>query len=167
MLRKTLFWGLTLVLMVVLVNLILRERKLEKERARQMVEIVQESKPSATRVLGAQDLEIVQSKMILESESGTKLQSRSARHEIVIRNNGTLPYGEIQLKFEYFDKGGKTLLTKTHSIARTLMPGATVELSEILIDDLPDSIANSRVAIAFADIGHAPEHSQPVPTSTQ
>ena len=164
MLRKSLFWGLTLVLVVVIVNLVVRGRRLEKEKADQVVEVVQESKPSPTRVLGPQDLDIVQSKMILEGASDMKPQSHAARHEIEIRNNGDVAYGEILLRFSYLDGMGKVRATKTQSVIRTLMPGAALVLSDILIDSIPASTADCRVSVVYADIGHAPEPQIPDPS---
>ncbi|MBP1624567.1 MAG: hypothetical protein H6Q07_2587, partial [Acidobacteria bacterium] len=51
MIRKSLFWGLTLVLVVALISLIVRGRRLEKQQAGKSVEVVQESEPSPIRVL--------------------------------------------------------------------------------------------------------------------
>jgi hypothetical protein len=157
MMRKSLFWGLTLILIAVIVNLMIRGRRLEKERAGQVVEAIQESKPSPTRVLGPRNLEIVRSKMIVENESDIKRQSYTARYEIEIQNSGSVPYGEICLGFTYLDGKGNILATKTRSINRTLMPGADLTISDIMIDDIPATTTNSRATIVYADIGRAPE----------
>jgi hypothetical protein len=157
MIRKSLFWGLTIILMAVIVNLMIQGRRLEKKRADQVVEAIQESKPSATRVLGPRDLEIMRSKMIVENESDIKRQSYTAQHEIEIQNNGNVPYGEICLRFTYLDGKGNILATKTRSINRTLMPGADLTISDIMIDDIPATTTNSRATIVYADIGRAPE----------
>jgi len=66
MMRRYLFLGLTLVLFVALTNLIIRGCRLQKEQAQKLVETVEEAKPTATRVLGPQDLRIVLAKMALE-----------------------------------------------------------------------------------------------------
>jgi hypothetical protein len=147
MLRKSLFWGLTLVLVVALVNLVIRGRRLEKQRAEQLVEVVQESKPTATRVLNPQELEIVQPKTSIENKS------RTAHHQVEIRNSGTLPFSEIRLKISYLDKNGKELDKTFYSLPGTIPPGAAVKLNEIVIDKIPAVAADARISIAFADIG--------------
>jgi hypothetical protein len=155
MIRKSLFWGLTVVLIVALVNLIIRGRRLEKQQARQLVEVVQESRPTSTRVLAPRDLEIVQSKMRLEEADG-KTRSQIARHEIEIRNNGKIPYSGIQLGFDYLDRSGKLLSTKTQSLARSIEPGGDLKLVEIVVSGLPLPTISFRVVVVSADIGLAP-----------
>ncbi len=156
MIRKSLFWGLTLVLVVALINLIIRGRRLEKQQARQRVEVVQEAKPTPTRVLAPKDLEIVQSAVRLEGATSGKTESQAARHEIELHNKGTVAYGKIQLDFGYFDRNGKVLTTRTQAVEQTILPGATLKIADIRIDGLPLSAVDSRVAIAYADIGSAP-----------
>jgi hypothetical protein len=153
MIRKYLFWGLTLVLVVALVNLIIRGRRLEKQQVDRLVEVVQDSEPTATRVLRPQDFEILQSKMLLEQEPGSKKQSRTARHEIEIRNKGKVSYSGIQLSFDYLDRSGRALGTKTRAVVQTILPGATLKIAEIKVDGIPISTVDSRVAIVYADIG--------------
>lgn len=157
MIRKSLFWGLTIILVAVIINLMIQGRRLEKEGAGQVVEAIQESKPSSTRVLGPRDLEIVRSKIMVENESDMKRQSYTARHEIEIQNNGNVSYGEICLRFTYLDGKGDILATKTRSINRTLLPGADLTISDIMIGDIPATTTNSRATIVYADVGHAPE----------
>jgi len=150
------FLGLTLVLVVALVNLIIRGRRLEKEQAGRVVEVVQKSRPSLTRVFRPQDLEIVDSKMQLEENAGVKSQARAARHEIEIRNNGNVPYGEIQIRLLYLNRSGKVLTARTSSVARGILPGATLKVDDIVVGDLPDTVADCRVAIDYADLGPPP-----------
>ena len=153
MIRKSLFWGLTLVLVVALVNLMIRGRRLEKQQGSQPVEVVQESTPTSTRVLAPQDLEILHSGMRLEEQAGSTAQAETAVHEIEIRNNGSVPYGTIQLGFDYLGSDGKLLASKTRSIIQTIVPGATLKLIDLKAEGLPTSTASSRVAVIFADIG--------------
>lgn len=158
MLRKSLFFGLTLVLVVALVGLTLRGRRLEKQQASQSVEVVQPSRSTSTRIWTPQDLEIVQLKIRLEQGKGTagRIQSRIARHEIEIRNNGKVPYGRIQLSFDYLGRNGKLLTTRTQSISRTILPGTDLKLTDVGFDGLPSSTADFRVTIVYADIGNEP-----------
>ena len=157
MLRKSLFWGLTLVLVVALINLIIRGRRLEKQQASQLVEVVQEAKPTPTRVFAPRDLEIVQAGMRLEGVTGEKTESQTAQHEIEIRNRGTVPYGKVQIDFDYFDRSGKVLATRTQTIEQTISPGAMLKIAAVRIDGLPLSTVNSRASLAYADIGRAPK----------
>jgi len=152
MIRKSLFWGLTLVLLAALVNLIIRGRRLEKHEAAQLVEVVQQSTPSPTRVLAPQDLEILRSEMRLETQSGEEAQSRTDHHGFEIRNNGKVAYRGMRLSLEYLDSGGKVLVTRAQTLAQPLVPGATLKLDDIRVEGLPVSTASCRAAVSYADI---------------
>ncbi len=154
MIRKWLFLGITLMLVVVLIYLIIQGRRLEKMQANQVVEIVQESKSTLTRAFNPLDLEIARSEMLLEESVARGTKTRTVRHEIEIRNNGKVSYSGFQLSFDYLNRGGKMLATGTRFIEQTISPGAALKLAEIKADGLPISIVNCRVAIAYADIGH-------------
>jgi len=156
MISKYMFGGLTIVLMVALGFLIIRGRKMEKMQERRTTEMIQESKPSPTRVLTPRELKIVQSKMALIKQSPDKAPSQSAQHEIEIRNLGQTSYSGIQLLFEYLNPKGKTIATKPHFINKILSPGGTLHLSDIKIDNLPVSIADCKVIIVSADIADEP-----------
>ena len=149
MIRKSLFWGLTLILVVAIVNLALRGRRLEKARARQMVEVVQESKPTATRALSPQDLEIMQLKTSIDS------QSHTARHEMEIRNIGMIPYSEIRVEFTYRNRQGRILGTKSYSVPQPVLPGTAATIANILIDQVPASAFDSTISITSAAMGEA------------
>jgi hypothetical protein len=149
MIRKSLFSGLTLVLAVALVTLIIRGRKLEKQRAVQSVEVVQQSRPTATRVLMPRDLEVLNPTMQMES-------GHSALHGLEIRNSGRVPYNRIQLRFAYLDRDRRTVATKTHSVERVIASGASIKLTDISIEKFPSSAALIQVSIVYADIGALP-----------
>jgi len=148
LIRKYLFLGLTLVLIVALVNLIIRGRRLEKEQAGKPVEVVKQSKPSPTRVLKPGDLEIVGSAMQRDP-------SGAALHSVEIRNSGNSAYGRIRLQFAYLDGGGKFLETKYYSISREIKPGANIKL-DIKMEAAPESATNALVAITYADMESGP-----------
>jgi hypothetical protein len=152
MLRKSLFWGLTLVLVAALIALIVRGYKMEKEQANQPSEKVEEAKPTATRVLAPQDLEILSSKTAVEKSADPKDPSCISRHEIEIRNNGKVSFKDIQFRFTYLDRKGKESATKIHSTTQTISPGATLKLNDIAISGLPISTMDSKAAIISADI---------------
>ena len=163
MIRRSLFLGLTLVLVVALVTLIIRGRRLEKQQIGRIVEVVQKSKPTPTRALSPPDLEIVQSKMQLEREAGRKGPLRTARHQIELRNSGSVPYAATQLRFAYLDRGGKVLDTRTHTVAQGILPGAILKVTDIVVSDLPSAVANCRASIDYADFGPAPPQTSHFP----
>lgn len=142
-----------LVLVVALVNLIFRGRRLEKEQAARLVEVVQDSKPTETRALIPKDLEVVQSNMKLE-------KAGSARHAVEIRNNGAVPYNNIALKFAYLDRNGKIITARNYSIAQTVLPGSTVQIPDIAMGGVPATADGCRTTIVYADIGHTPRQGQ-------
>jgi hypothetical protein len=151
MIRKSLFWGLTLVLVVALISLIVRGRRLEKEQAQQMVEVVRESKATPIRVFAPRDLQVIRASMQLEKDPGDNDKIRAARHEVEIRNSGSLPYSDIQLKFNYTSRNGRELATRTQSIPQKILPGTTLN-TEATLTDIPASTADSQVAIISADL---------------
>ena len=146
MIRKSVFWGLTLVLVVALVSLIIRGRQFEKQqKATRSVEVVQPSTPTSTRVLTPTDLEIVNSTIQLTA-------GRPAMPEIEIRDNGTVPYSRLELKFVYFNRGGKALLTKTYSLDQTIAPGKSIMLANPSVEGIPDSATKFQVSILYAEM---------------
>ena len=145
MIRKYLFLGLTLVLIVALVNLIIRGRRLEKQQAGKSVETIKESKPTPTRVLRPDDLEIIGSSMQRDAAG-------PALHTVEIRNNGRDSYSRIQLRIAYMDRGGKLLETKHYSIFRNISPGGRTRVTDIRVEGVPDLAARARVTIDYADL---------------
>jgi hypothetical protein len=145
MIRKSLFWGLTLVLVVALVSLIIRGRKMEKEQAAQPMEVVQQVPPSPTRVLAPQDLEILSSTMQLKPD-------HTALHAVEIQNRGRVPYSGILLKFAYQDRFGKLLETKTYALKAAILPGLGFRTQDIVIKEVPASAEKFQVSIQYADM---------------
>ncbi len=146
MIRKSVFWGLTLVLVVALVSLVLRGRKFEKQQqAARSAEFVQPSKPTSTRVLAPTDLEIVNSTMHLQP-------GHAAMPEIEIRNNGTVSYSRVELKFVYVDGAGKTVSTKTHSLDQTIGPGKSIKVTNLPAEGIPASATRFQASVLFADL---------------
>jgi len=156
MIRRSMFWGLTLVLIIALAALILRGRRMEKQQAGRLVEIVQKSQPTPTRALAPPDIEIVRATMRLEKGAGGKARDLTAHHEIEIRNNGSVPYGEIQLRFTYLGGSGKPLAYRTHTLEEGITPGAILKMTGIVFGDLPDAAANSRASVDYADLKSDP-----------
>jgi hypothetical protein len=154
MIRKYVFWGLTLLLVVALANFVFRSRRIEKQEAGKPVELIQESDSTPTRVLGPKDLEIVNSKMRLEKLADGDKTSLCAWHEIEIRNKEKTAYGKIQLSIDYMDRRGKVLATKPYSAGK-IMPGDVLRLADVKIEGLPVQITNCRIALVYAEIESA------------
>jgi hypothetical protein len=156
MIRKSVFWGLTFLLVVVLISLVLRGGRLEKQQADKSTEVIQESVSTPTRVLKPKDLEVVRSKMRLEKKVDGDTPSRCAWHEIEIRNiKDETSYEKIQLSIDYMDRSGKVLATKPYSASKTIKPGDILRLADIKIEGLPVQTANCRIAIIYAEIESA------------
>jgi len=145
MIRKSFFWGLTLVFVVALVSLILRGCHMEKQQSAKPDEIVQQSQSSPTKVLRPEDLQIVSSTM-------QRGNSRTA-HEIEIRNNGIVRYSGIQLAFTYLNQAGKVLLKKTHVLdGVSIPPGSSFTARNVSVEGVPASAAKLQVSILSADM---------------
>jgi hypothetical protein len=154
MMRKSLFWGLTLLLLAALINLIVRGRQLESEQGDKVVEVIQDSQTTPTRVLTPGDLEIVEPVVKLARGSGPE-RLPVARHEIEIRNSGTVPYRETKLRIAYLDRFGKVLTTRVQLIEKTIAPMTNVKFSDIPFQNIPPSAVACRISIVYADIGQA------------
>jgi len=161
MFRKTLFWGLTLMLVAVIVSLVIRSRREEKKQPPALVEVVQQSKPTATRVLSPQDLVIVEAKMDLAGADGKPLAKdqsiAAAHHQVVVHNDGPVGYSNVQLKFTYLGRGDKVLEFKTCVVAKPIAPGQTVSLGDISIDGVPAAATHCTTRILYADLEPSPK----------
>jgi hypothetical protein len=156
MIRKSVFWGLTLLLVVALIGIVLRGGRLAKQQADKPTEVIQESVSTPTRVLKPKDLEVIRPKMRLEKKVDGDARSLCAWHEIEIRNTKEeASYGKIQLSIDYMDRRGKVLATKPYSTAGTIMPGGILRLADIKIEGLPVQITNCRIDIVYAEIESA------------
>jgi hypothetical protein len=139
-------WGLTLVLVAALIGLILRGRRMELEQAAQRFEVVQPSKPTNTRVLNPQDLEIVNPAVEQKSGSG-------APGEIEIRNNGSVAYSQILLRIIHLDRKGKEVGSKTYSVGQTLMPQASIKVTNLPAEAGTASTGKLEITVVSADVG--------------
>ncbi len=173
MFRKSLFFGLTLMLAAVLVYLVIQGRHRERLRQTnaQPVEVIRNSPPSLTRVIAPSDLEIVESKMELgtvASKQGQGAQPRpTASHRIVIRDDGSAAYHSFALKITYFGRSNKVLESRTVPVAEVLQPGQARSVSEVKVEDVPADTVRCEVTVAYADLEPAPDKSKPTPAETK
>lgn len=154
MIRKSLFWGLTLVLIAALISLIVRGRKLEQQQATHAVERFEEATPSPTMVLSPPDLQI-------EDETMPAKSKDKILHRFSIHNTGSTPYSRIQLRFRYMDNHGKIISKATRLLDRAIMPGAVIDVTDMTKEGLPASAVSFSITILSADIGAAPYPGRP------
>jgi hypothetical protein len=62
----------------------------------------------------------------------------------------------VRLNFVYISSAGKVVETRGHVVVQTVLPGAILKLADIRISGLPESAANARIFIVYADIGSSP-----------
>ncbi len=154
MMRKSLFWGLTLMLVAVLVWLVLQARKEDARRTSGPVEIVRTAKLSATRAVAPKDLEIGGSPIEI-----AKGRSRGAlsvsRDGVTIHNRGNVAYHNILLKLTCFGSGSTVLHTQNRTVEGTLKPGQSLPVGDIAADALPPGTTRCTVTVLLADLGPA------------
>ncbi len=156
MVRRSLFWGLTLMLGAVFIWLIINGRKEEMRQTAAHAEVVQTAQLSATRVVGTGDLEIVDS----DVKGVRKDEDKETLGPIMIRNRGNLPYHNALLRLQCLDASGKIVDTRTWNFAGTFPPGQSVTIPEITLDKVPRASVRMRISIAYSDLGAAPDASQ-------
>ncbi len=171
MFRKSLFWGLTLMLAAVLVVLVVKGRKAERmqQAASRPVEVVRTSPPSLTRVISPNDLQIVESKMDLEAPEAQPGQDapspgRTARHHLVIRDDGAISYRSFGLKVAYIGRENKVIETRTVPVPELLQPGQARSISEVKVENVPSGTVKCEVKVAYADIEPTTEKPKTEPT---
>ncbi len=154
MMRKSLFWGLTVMLVAVLVWLVMQSRREEAQRRSGPVEIVKTARLSPTRVIAPKDLEVTGSPIEMAAER-SKGVGRSQRGAVMIRNRGEIAYHNIMLKLDCFGSSGKTLHMQTRVIVGTLQPGQSLQVGDIPTEGLPPGTVRCTVTILHADLGPA------------
>ncbi len=152
MIRRSVFTGLTIVLLIALVALIVRGKRIETQSTQSSNEMVRKPTPTLIRALAPQDLKVIESKMFLQPNRSNKTQVAAARHEVEVRNDGDSAYGEMQLRFSYLDRNGRLLCHKTYTVPGGIAPGASLRVTDIVFDDLPAKTASCRTSIDYAEL---------------
>ncbi len=151
MVRRSLFLGLTGMLVAVLVYLVVQGRKEDRQQQQQNqrpLELIRESKPSLTRVIAPQELHIIDSRMELSPAGAGTV---SDKHVIAIRNEGPTRFRSLRFRVIYLGHGGKVLATSTHEIRETIQPGETYS-GNVMIESVPAGTAKSELKILSADM---------------
>lgn len=155
MFRKWIFFGLMILLGTVLAWMIIESRRLESRAMQSPPEVVQKARPSPTRVIDPEDLEIVASRTQFfntQPNDGTE----SARQSIEISNRGQSAYHDTMVAISCSAGGGKVLASSNHLVPGTIEPGQTVTADAILIRDVPDLAVRCTARILYSDLGPAP-----------
>jgi|WetSurMetagenome_2_1015567.scaffolds.fasta_scaffold12965_2 hypothetical protein len=154
MIRRSLFWGLTLILMGAVVYLAVQSRREAGEpQLAQIREVTQEAKPSLTRVLNPGDLQVIESGPAAASglnDPKAKIPSGCA---VSFRNVGSVPYCSLQIKITYWGKNGKSLGTRNVTTKGTIPAGEILNSGGIFAEDAPADTAKCEAIILSADIG--------------
>jgi hypothetical protein len=159
MFRKSLFLGLTIMLVTVLVYLVVQGRRQEKQGSpSRPVEVVRESPPSLIRVIAPDDLGIIESEMEL-SHPGAQARPAgvTATHRIVVGDTGRSAYHGFVLKLSYIGPGGKVLETRMVPVAEMLQPGQARSISGIKVENVPAGTIKCAAKIASADLEPPPK----------
>lgn len=157
-LRKYLFYGLTLMLVAIVVFLAIQGRRMEEERMNADTEIVQKFDSTPIRALFPPDIEILEASMTLEPGDETE-QYYIAHHRIEIRNTGNVSYSEIQLKLDYLGAGGEVLASIPYNFKKLIHPGKTFLLADVITENIPVEVTDSIPFVVFADM--EPEETKP------
>lgn len=149
MIRRTLFFAVTLILVALLAGLVLRGCQQEKERTAGMAEQTRESPPSPVRVFAPDDLEVVRSGFRAHTLPGGET---GVGHEVEIRHRGTLPYQAVRLRFAYRDRQGRPLETRMFTHREAIPPGSTLKIAGIEVAPVPAAAVAAETSILSADL---------------
>ena len=156
MFRRQLFYGITFILLAVILFLMLRGRSADKDREAQNIKLeeIASDPPAPVRAILPRDLEIVEAKVSL-TRNPEKKDDSTAHHDITIRNTGGGSYVGLWLRMEYIDEKGKPVEIRTHEINEALPSEGILRVSDITIDAMPDAAADFRATILSADLDGA------------
>ncbi len=117
-----------LMLGAVLVSLIIQGRRQEKKQAAtRVVEVIKQYKPTPTRILAPQDLEVIRTAAEVAFNPGT---GRPAPFFAVIRNKGTVAYSNANVELNALGKDGHILAAAVFTLEKVIPPGAEVHIED-------------------------------------
>jgi hypothetical protein len=154
MIRRSLFFGLTLILFGTVVYLGFKSRREAAEpQLPQFTEVTQEAKPSLTRVLDPSDLKMIDSG---QPEAGGIHEPKGAilpGCAVSFRNEGSVSFCSLQLKLTYWGQNEKSLETRNITVKGVIRPGGMLDSGGIFAENVPAGTARCEVAVLSADIG--------------
>jgi hypothetical protein len=150
-LRKSLFYGLTLVLVFVFVYLAVQGNRMEKERLKQKADIVETVEATPIRALKPRDLESVPESMA--KSPGPAENQPVARYRVRIRNSGSTTYSELNILLKFLDAHGSELGSFSKNVKQKTPPGNTPISLDIPADSVPAGTVGFSSSIVYADMG--------------
>ncbi|MEJ2108793.1 MAG: hypothetical protein P8Z37_02555 [Acidobacteriota bacterium] len=153
-LRKSLFYGLTLVLVSVFIYLAVQGNRLEKERTAKGTDVVETFEPTPVRALAPMDLEITAASISPDAKT-MKPDTSVVRHKIDIRNSGDVVYSELQLELDYLDAAGVQIGSLLQQVKKEVPPGNTRLSIDIPRDKIPADTLGIHPKVVYADIESA------------
>jgi len=155
MIRKTVFWGLTVVLVAVLVSLIVQSRRLEKQPAPKVTEVVKTAQSSPIRIVAPRDLKVVSLKMkfVTPSAEGAQIADAlpAAELEVFLKNQGPDSYVGVQLRFNFLGNTNNALGSQNYLVNKAIPAGQITSTGIITLDDVPENAVKCDATIISAD----------------
>lgn len=131
-----------------------RRREKQQQQTPHPIEIIQHSRPSATRISSPEDLEIIEIR--LEPVQPTAGITAIAQHSIEIRNKGIVTYNKLMLRVSYFKRDGKLIETRDYSLKNVLPPGKNITLQNIPLEPLPSKPVKWSGRLVYGDMEPSP-----------
>jgi hypothetical protein len=154
MIRRSMFFGLTLILIGAIVFLAFKsQREAAAPQLPQVTEITQEAKPSLTRVLNPSDLKMVESGQQAAGGVNEPKGSIPPGCAMSFRNVGSVPYCNLQIKLAYWGKNEKSLEIRNITVKGVIPAGGMLDSGGIFAENAPAGTAKCEVAVLSADIG--------------
>ncbi len=152
MFRKSIFLGLMVMLGASIVYLIISGRRRERleQQSPHPVEIIQNAKPSATRIYAPDDLRILS----VRREGGADA-SAPAAFIIEVRNNGSVAYANLLTKLTCSEGKDKASETRDCQLKEPALPAKTTVYQNIAIEPAVGEAARCSGRIIYADINLA------------
>ena len=154
MIRRSLFLGLTLILLGAVVYIAFRsQREAADPQLPKIAEVTQEAKTSLTRVLNPGDVKVVESARPAAAGVNEPKGTIQPGCSVSFRNEGSVPYCNLQIRLIYRDHNGKSLETRSITVKGVIQPGGMLDSGGIFAENAPADTAKCEVAVLSADIG--------------
>jgi hypothetical protein len=154
MIRRSLFLFLTLILIGVIIFFAYKsQREAAEPQLPKVAEVTQEAKPSLTRVLYPGDLKVIESGQKASGGVNDPKETIPPGCAVSFRNEGSVPYCNLQIKLAYWGKSGNSLGTKNFTLKAAIPAGGILDSGGVFAIDTPADTAKCEVAVLSADIG--------------
>src|SRR5205809_6807168 len=143
MVRRSIFLSIIALLALAILWAVVNPTRSDKGPLQPTAEIVKQSKPTLTRLLNPRDLEVAESNcdLTISESPGAKRagfgKTVSARHKLILRNDGKVVYRNVMLVLSYRNAAGKTLETRNWLVIDPVMPGDSKSIAGIGVQSVP------------------------------